>query len=174
MGRPSKLTANQWEELGKRLVAGEKAADLSREYKVSKTAISARFSKRIETVKTVANQLVGAEIALRALPVSEQVQALNLADELRAISMHSASAAKYGMATAHRLSALAHSEVAKVDDADPLASMEALRGVAALTKIANDSAHIGLNLLAANKDAAKQAQAANVPTGLGHFYGEDG
>ena len=101
---------------------------------------------------------MAAEGALRALPVSEQVQALNLADELRAISMHLAGAAKFGAATAHRLNGIAHAKVQEIDDAAPLSaeSLESLKGVAVLTKIANDSATIGLNLLAANKEAIKE------------------
>lgn len=160
MGRPSKLSADQWEQIRKRLLAGEKAADLAREFGVSKTRISARFSERIETVKSVANQLVSAEGALRSLPVSEQLAALTLADELRAISHHMAGAAKFGAATAHRLSGIAHSKVQEIDDAAPLndESLESLKGVAALTKLANDAAVIPSALLAANKDAIKSIQ----------------
>lgn len=158
MGRPSKLTEKQWAEIQQRLLKGEKAADLAREFKVSKTRISERFSERTGTIRNVAEQLVSAEGALRALPVSEQVQALNLADELRAISMHLAGAAKFGAATAHRLNGIAHAKVQEIDDAAPLSaeSLESLKGIAVLTKIANDSATIGLNLLAANKEAIKE------------------
>ena len=142
MGRPSKLTDKQWAEIQKRLLAGEKAADLAREFKVSKTRISERFSERNGTVKAVANQLVAAEVALRQLPVTEQIAALTLADELKAISKHLAGAAKYGAATAHRLSGIAHAKVQEIDDAAPMddTSREALRDVAVLTKLANESA----------------------------------
>ena len=87
--------------------------------------------------------------------------AVSLADKLRSISSHLASAAEYGAATAHRLNALANSEVAKVDDADVLSpeSMEAMKGVAALTRLANDSSSIALNLLAANKDTVQRMNA---------------
>jgi hypothetical protein len=54
------------------------------------------------------------------------------------------------------LNALANSEVAKVDDADPLGSLEALRGVGVLSKLANESAAVALNLLAANKPAVER------------------
>lgn len=62
-----------------------------------------------------------------------------------------------GAATAHRLSAIANSQVAKVDDADPSKSMDMLRDVAVLTKMANDASTIGLNLLSANKEMVKNA-----------------
>jgi len=65
----------------------------------------------------------------------------------------------HGAATAHRLNALANSEVAKVDDSSPLSSLENLRGVGVLTKLANESANIALNLLAANKDRVANIEA---------------
>lgn len=76
---------------------------------------------------------------------------LTLVDELRAISTHLAGAAKFGAATAHRLTGIAHDLVQQIDDANPLASMEQLKAVAALGKTANEASHIALNLLAANK-----------------------
>lgn len=160
MGRPSKLTEKQWAAIGARLLKGEKAAKLAREFKVSPTTISERFSKRVSEVRNVAGQLVEAEQALRSLPIAEQVSALNLADEMRAISTHLAGAAKYGAATAHRLSGIAHAKVQEIDDAAPLdeESLESLKGVAVLTRMANESSTIGLNLLNANKDMMKTVQ----------------
>lgn len=155
MGRPSSLSDAKWAELEKRLLAGEKAADLAKAYKVSRSAISKRFSKPHEAVKDVANQIVSAEEALARLPINQQINAINLATQLRSISTHLASAANLGAATAHRLSALANSEVQKLDDANPLTNVENLKGVAVLTKMANDSATIGMNLLAANKETVK-------------------
>jgi len=156
MARPSKLTEKQWEEIRRRLLNGEKAADLSREFKVSKATISNRVSKRADAVKTVANQIVATNQALAELTISEQLQAVSLSARLMAISDNLASAAHYGAQTAHRLNALANSEVQKVDDAQPLASVESLKGVAALTKLANDSASIALNLLSANKETVQK------------------
>lgn len=158
MGRPSKLSEKQWAEIQKRLMAGESQGALAKAFDISKAAIQKRFGGRIETAKNVANQIVAAEIALHKLPIGDQLVTLSLADELRAISMHLAGAAKFGAATSHRLSGIAHAKVQEIDDAAPLntESMEALKGVAVLTKMANDSASIGLNLLAANKEAIKE------------------
>ena len=154
MGRPSKLTESQWELIGKRLLAGESAAVLAREFGVSKTAISVRFSKRTETVKTVAKQIVETERALSFLNVSEQIAARSLADDLKAISDHLAGAARFGAATSHRLAGIAHNKVAEIDDAMPLdeQSIETLKGVAVLTRMANSSSEIAINLLRANKE----------------------
>jgi hypothetical protein len=158
MGRPSKLTDAQWDTLKQRLIAGEKAADLSREYGVSKSAISGRVSKRAETINTVANQIVAADKALKELPLTEQVMTLSLVDELKSISTHMAGAGKFSAASAHRLAGIAHDQVQKIDDAQPELSMAAMQRFSAMTKLANEASHIPLNLLAANKDAVKLIQ----------------
>lgn len=77
--------------------------------------------------------------------------------------MHLAGAAKYGASTAHRLSGIANAKVMEIDDAAPLtdASLLSLKGVAVLTKVANEASQIGVNLLAANKDMIKEANQGN-------------
>lgn len=162
MPRPSKLTPAQWTEVERRLLAGETASALGREFGVSEGGIRKRFavgasiSEQSTKVRAVAEKLADAETALQSLPVAQRPVAMDLAEKLRSISYSLGSAAELGARTAHRLQALANSEVSKVDDAEPLASVEALRGVSALTKLANDSASIALNLLAANKDTVKR------------------
>lgn len=155
MGRPSKLRDHQWEQIGKRLLQGEKAADLAREFGISKTAISARFSERMGIVKEIAHQVVETERRVEALPIADQLAVRTIADELKAISMHLASAAKYGASTAHRLSALANAQIDKLDDADPLSTqgVASIKALAVLTETANRAAEIPLNLLKANKDS---------------------
>lgn len=152
MARPSKLTPEQWIEIERRLAAGEGASALAREFGVSPASVSVRVSKVSKKVSETAVKLAEAQTALAELPIRQQYVAMSLADKLRNISSSLAAAAELGAATAHRLSALANSEVAKVDDAEPLESVESLKGVAALTKLANDSASIALNLLSANKE----------------------
>jgi len=175
MGRKSKLTDDQWAEVDRRILEGESIRALAREFSISDSAIRERIAKhgKVENVQIVARKIVDAEISLAALPITAQITAQNLAAKLRAISDNLAGAAHYGAATAHRLAALANAEVQKVDDADPLSSLDAMRGVAMLTKLSNDSAQTGLNLLAANKEQAKSLDKPNVPSGLSHFYGEE-
>lgn len=170
MGRKSKLTAAQWAEVDRRLLEGEAARAIARDLGVSEGIIRARKNTHTEPVKNVANQIVSSHVALRSLPIAAQISAQTLAHKLISISDNLASAAMHGAATAHRLSALANAEVAKVDDAQPL-NMEAMKGVAALTKLANDSSSIALNLLAANKDAvarinAPEAEQLNLTVGF--------
>lgn len=161
MGRPSKLSPDQWAEVGRRLIDGESKRALAREYGISDAALRAYIAKlgQTETVQKAAAKLVEAEATIASLPIPAQVSARNLAAKLLAISSNLASAAEHGAATAHRLNALANSEVGKVDDASPLTSLENLRGVGVLTKLANDSASIALNLLAANKETVQKINA---------------
>lgn len=156
MARPSKLSPDQWAQIERRLAGGEKVRDLASEFGVNASAISRRFPQQAQQrVQAVAQQLAVAQSALAELPVGQQAIAVSLADKLRNISASLASAAELGAKTAHRLQSLANTEVAKVDDAEPFASIDSLKSVGVLTKLANDSASIALNLLAANKESVK-------------------
>jgi transposase-like protein len=159
MARPSKLSPEQWREIERRLAAGEGASELAREYGVHPSQITRRVTQISQNVRNVAQSLAKAQTELAALPVPQQYAAVSLAEKLRAISVSLANAAELGAKTAHRLHALANSEVEKVDDADPLRpeSMEALKGVSVLTKLANDSSQIAVNLLNANRETVKEA-----------------
>jgi transposase-like protein len=165
MGRKSKLTPDQWADVSRRLIAGETPSDLAREYGVHPSQITRRgLAQKTQKVKEVAQKLADAQNALAALPVAEQYTALSLAEKLRSISANLASAADYGAKTAHRLHALANSEVAKVDDADPIGSADKLRNVGVLTKLANESASIAVNILAANKGQGVADTPPDLPT----------
>lgn len=157
MGRRSKLTEAQWEAIGKRLLAGDSTSSLAREFGVGKATISERFSKRTEKVKEVAKQIVETDQAFNSLGISEQIAARSLADDLKAISMHLAGAAKFGAMTAHRLQGIAHGQSDHIDEADPMKgeSYNALQNIAILNKIANTSAEIGIGILRANKETVE-------------------
>lgn len=160
MGRPSKLNDRQWEEIGKRLRAGEKEPDLAKEFKVSTRLIYSRFSSLNAKIKTVANQIVRVEENLKALPISSQIAVISLADELRSISINLAGAAKNGSVTAFKLSGIAGKQVDKINPDDPMESQETLQAISALTKMSNDAAQLGMNLINVNKD---MVAASNVP-----------
>ena len=166
MGRKPMLTPEQEAEALRRVaIEGLSIRAVAKEYGISEAALRAKISAQSAQVKTVANQIVATEAALKQMPISAQITTHNLASKLRAVSDNLASAAMHGAATAHRLHALANSEVSKIDDADPLSpeSVEALKGVAALTKLGNDSAHVALNLLAANKETVQRLNAPEEP-----------
>lgn len=159
MARQSKLTPEQWSEVESRLAAGESRRAVAREYGVSEGAIRQRVpTQTTQQVRSAAEKLADARLAVAALPsVADQYTATSLADKLVSISKSLASAAELGAKTAHRLHHLANVEVDRVDETDPLGSIDALRGVGVLTKLANDSASIALNLLNANKGTMSDA-----------------
>lgn len=162
MARPSKLTPAQWTEIERRYLAGETARSLGREFGVSEAAIRKRYgltqslSAQSTQVRKVAEKIADANLALQSLPPVQRGVAMDLAEKLRSIGHSVASAAELGAKTGHRLHALANSEVGKIDDADPLASIETLRSVGVLTKLGNDSLVPALNLLSANKDKMRE------------------
>ena len=172
MGRKSKLTEKQWADVQRRVLDGESVRALAKEYGIAESSLRGKISVETAQIKTVANQIVATERAVQALPISAQITAHNLASKLRAISDNLANAAHHGAAIAHRLSALANAEVAKIDDAEVLSSesMTAMTGVARLTALANESSKIALNLMAANKDRAFDGEDQS-PLTLDDFYG---
>lgn len=175
MARPSKLTDKQWMVIEKRLVDGESARALGREFGVSDAAIRKHFGSQHKEIKRVANQMVEAEIAFKSLPISSQVLAKNLSSKLISISEHLAGAAEFGAMTAHRLAGIANGQVDLVDDAQPEKSVESLKRISVLTKMANESSEIGVNLLRANKEAVddlNKNSKPEAPSGLSHFYGD--
>ena len=171
MGRPSKLSDAQWEDVKRRLAQGESVRALAREYNVSPGRISS-VSKKASEIISVANQMVTAEKNLRSLTVPEQRSAIGIANELMAISQNLARAGSIGAANSKRLQELAEEEIATVDMSNREHAVEVLKGVNVLTRMANDSANIGLSLLAANKERMKEEEAAATPPRrLDDFYG---
>lgn len=160
MGRPSKLTEKQWSEIERRVLLHEPIRALAREFGISESAIRERdITTRCAEINDMANQIVEVEQRLASMPVSARVSAQELADELRAISSNLASAARYGSMTANRLSQIAHVQTGKINPAKSLDdNQEAMKGVVAYTRTANDAASIGLNLLAANKEVAQRSE----------------
>lgn len=159
MARKSKLSEAQWAEVDRRLLEGESPTSIAKDYKVTPTAIRQRKLSRTDAIVSVANQIVSTEKALSALPITSQKLAQTFAMKLQSLSDHMLGAATYGAATAHRLHGIAHEQVQKIDDAKPLAgeSMETLKNVAVITKVANDAGAMGAAILAANKEVIKEA-----------------
>jgi hypothetical protein len=95
---------------------------------------------------------------------SKLTESQNLTAQLISISTHLASAANYSAATAHRLAHIANASVDLLDDAGPLSdeSLASLKGIATLTKLANEWSDIGIKLLRANKDAVDDLNRHNV------------
>lgn len=164
MGRPSKLTPEQWREVEGRFLGGEGSSALAREFGVDEAAIRRKFRRDSPIVRIAAEKLAEGQKAIADLPKALQPVAIDLAAKLRNIGGSLASAAELGAATSHRLAAIANAQVQRIDDADPMESQDVLQAISALTKISNDAGQLGVNLINANK--AKSGDAPDKPRGL--------
>lgn len=157
MARPSKLTADQWEQIKTRRALGESAADLSREFGISETSISKRVSQAVPQISQLAKQIVDTRTAMNALPLADQFRVMKLADKLMEISSKLGEAAEYGADTAARMSALANKQIKKINADDPMETADVLQSIAGLTKIANEASVIPLKTIAALAQSQKES-----------------
>lgn len=165
MGRKSALTPEQWAAVQHRhIVDGESLRSLAKELGINESSLRRKIGAKVveagetENLRELAARKarvdgeakrVSAEI--EALPVAKQMIVSDLARKLGAISMHVASSAEYMAATSHRLSGIVSGMMDKIDDADPMKSMETLKQVSSLIGLSNEASHIPLNLLKANQ-----------------------
>lgn len=150
----AKLTADQWSDIMRRhLVGGEKVRVLAQEFGISPNAIRLRRASQGKQAEDMAKQIVATENRLRELPAASQQLAVDLATKLRAISISLVDAATSGAETAARLSSIAAEQAKKVNDKVPMETQDELQSIAALTKLANDSAALGMQILNANKSS---------------------
>jgi hypothetical protein len=156
MPRPAKISPSQWTEIERRAAVGESVRSLAKEFGVTEAALRFRgISTQTSQVRSVAEQLAAAQSALAGLPVPQQHLAVQLAEALREVSSNLAGAARYGTATALRLTQAAHQSLHQAGPIDE----ETLRSVSMLTRTANDAAQVGLTLLKANEDAMRDSDA---------------
>lgn len=163
MARPSKLTADQWEQIKTRRALGESAADLSREFGISETSISKRVSQAVPQISQLAKQIVDTRTAMNALPLADQFRVMKLADKLMEISSKLGEAAEYGADTAARMSALANKQIKKINADDPMETADVLQSIAGLTKIANEASIIPLKTIALSQSQKESAEDAPPP-----------
>ena len=195
MGRKSSLTPEQWAEVERRhLIDGQSVNSLAKEFGINEAAIRRKINpKKSEgkshekSLRLLAAEKIEAEKVLQgisesvsSLPMVRQRTFNALVEKLTTISHNLADAASYGASTAHRLAAMANSHLDKVDGVNPEASIETLKTVSALTKMANDSSEIPINLLRANKDLIdsaaddmkKSGDGGMTTLGLNAFYAD--
>ena len=155
MGRKSALSDSQWTEIHKRLLSGEGVRALAKEFGVSPSRISERKTERVDVIKSVANQMVSAECSVKALPVPDQIMVFDYASKLRSMASNILDAAHSGSITSARLAAIAEKESQKINPDEPMESAEQLQAIAALNRLGNDAAQIGLQVLKANQSAVE-------------------
>lgn len=155
MGRPSKLSDAQKDDIRKRLLSGEKAIDLAKEYKIDRAAITRMFSQQIATIKDVANQIVSVDVALSKMPVAQQIATIQEADHKRAMNEHLMQGGVKAASLFHRFSNLAamHSDKLDETDLDSDESNTIRKTIAQCLSIANNAALIPMDI--ARLDKAK-------------------
>lgn len=149
MGRPSKLTPTQWADVERRLLEGETARSLGREYGISEAGIRKKFgansaiSAQSSHVRTVAEKVAEAELALQELQPTQRTAALSMARAMTNV----AEAAEYGADTGRRLHMLANKAARELDMGD----VDCLKVVAATTRTANEAMQPAIQLLNARE-----------------------
>lgn len=156
MARPSKLTEKQWQVVIERAVAGESVRAIARELKISESTIRERVSAQVKQIKDVANQIVSTDLALKQMPVSAQITAHNLADMIKAMQLNLVVSAVNGASVAAKLSAIALNQANMVDENAIINSenAESIKGIAILTRTANEANQTAMDLMKLNKEAA--------------------
>jgi hypothetical protein len=169
-----KLSEKTWQEVAHRFIVGnESASALGREYGVSEAAIRKRCGSKKCELKTLSNQIVTISDKYLELEHGSRVIVDDLVTHLKVISSNLGAAAANGAITAAALSRMAIKQIAKVDEDEPLEGIAHLNTVGVLTKLSNESASLGMQLIAANRDVGKgggqeqiAAALANLAQGL--------
>lgn len=185
MGRRSLLTPEQWLEIERRhIVDGVSINALAIEFGINESSVrrkikpdKAEAKSSTKELRDIAHDRVKADAEskriadkIAELPYAKQRIVSELARKLTAITEHLCSAAEYGASTAHRLAGIANGKAMLIDDASPLddSSLLELKGIAVLTRTANEASEIGVNLLKANKDISTEG---DLPTPVSIIFG---
>lgn len=168
MGRKSKLTPAQWADISRRLLEGESASELGREYGITESTIRGHFERKGQKtteVREVANMVVAAkhatneaQKALEALPAEAQIAANGLAAKMMSIAIKVANGAESGAAVYEHFQAVAAVEARKVR-AGNLSTEEAItamRNVSALARVGNEANAGATAFMNAQRDAIKR------------------
>lgn len=152
MARPPTITEKQWKDIESRVIGGDSMRAVARDYNISEGSIRKRINTHTKPVKNIANQLAKAELALEALPINTQVKVRSLADELKDISHHLASAARLGAMTAHKLATIANIQAEMIDEDNPLMNEDAIKAVKVLGGMVNEHNQAAISLINSNKE----------------------
>jgi hypothetical protein len=135
-------------------MGGETLITLSKEFKVSKSAISEKFQEFRKKNLELAENLAIVESRVESLPRREQAAVRTLADQLKGVAMNLTLASDAGARTAKLLQDKAHRQAEMINEEleggldDPEShSRERLRAIHALHSTANEAARPGLEML---------------------------
>lgn len=165
MGRPSKLSREQWLQIEQRhVVNGEPILKLAKEYGIDESSLRRKLkpnlaeqARGITSLRGLAAKKIkaDAEMALvdaelSQLPEHRQLIVHDLVKQLGTISTNLAAAADFGSSTAAHLAGLANRRALKISDKDK--DPATLQHIAALQRLANEAGAPAIAILSANRD----------------------
>lgn len=180
MGRPSKLTTEQWLEVEHRHVVDKvPVLVLAKEYGVNESAIRRKIrpnlaeqARGITKLRDLAEEKVHAErnvavvdAKIAELPEHRQIIVHDLAQRIKSVAVHLTCAAEASARTARKLTMLAEAQANRIDVDRPLTdkTRNLVTGISAITRTANEAGSIGMGLIAAHRVGLPGA--ADVPDG---------
>lgn len=158
-----RLTPQEWVDLERASLGGESNVDLAAKYGISESAIRKRLgSSKDMKVEKAAQKIVEMRQELELLPPALQIRAYSIADALVQISRNLTLSAELGAKTAHRLSSIANTQAASIDDDAP--DPDKLKMIHGLTETANKAAFQPLELIKAAKGSVMDNTQEEVAT----------
>jgi len=145
-GRKSKLTDEQWLEIARRRLSGEKVRPLAKEFGVSIAQVSEQCKFRSETIDVVSNQVIEAQIALKTLSIPERNAVNQHVATLLALSEELGCAAIAGAKTSRRIHEAVNRRAEKLNDFE-LLSEDELKTVAQASTASNLSSKLAADVL---------------------------
>jgi len=150
MGRKAKLTPEQIKHYRDKHVEGESIRSLAKKANVSEALLRSYISDSAQKIKSVANQIVATEIALKSLTISAQIAAQDRAARIQRMRANLESGMEMLSGNFMRLAFMSQTELSKVDESALRedASSERLKTVSRLTAMANASVEVPMRMAA--------------------------
>ena len=149
MGRKSKLTDEQWQEVLRRKLRGETYRALAKEFGVGEATIRGGISAHAREIKGAAEQMVSVSRKVESMPISAQAEVITLAQFLRQGEQYLASAGMRGARVAERLNTVAERQMEKVDLDNPGNHKDEISMAVGCLKGADMGGQLMLKLIAA-------------------------
>lgn len=190
MGRPSKLTKEQWLQAEhEHVVDGVAIMTLAKKYGVHESALRRRLrpnqaevARGVNTLRDLAKEKADAvqELALvegkiAELPVTRQVIVNDLAERMKSITVHLTCAAEASAETSKKLALLARAQANRIDITKPIndKTRDTVSAISAITRTANEAGSIGMGLIAAHRVGLPGSAPGDEPGGVADLTPEE-
>jgi hypothetical protein len=155
MSRRPVLSESQRAEIMKRSIAGQTAYRIGKDMGIPESTVRKNLGPK-DQVLAAASTIISAERDLSSLSIPAQMVAFDLLSGLRAISNNLTRAAVLGSENAARLHTIAKMQLDRATIDPEAFDVELARDVGGFTRMANEAASLGMQLVSANKDHMSQ------------------